>query len=127
MPEPRRTQTIAHPAARRSRFPDCPESREVGRKTTPARPRDRPPEGRDSVFPIPFFDRSGLTSIKMLSSGPDARIPAHTILLPAQSTRTKVRGGRRMPNTVLDDPADQVGVTGAHRPSIRGTRHMAAA
>src|SRR5882762_6288362 len=32
-----------------------------------------------------------------------------------------------MPNIVLDEPADQVGVTGAHRPSIRGTRHMAAA
>jgi len=32
-----------------------------------------------------------------------------------------------MPNIVLDDPADRVGVTGAHRPSLRGTRHMVAA
>jgi gamma-glutamyltranspeptidase/glutathione hydrolase len=32
-----------------------------------------------------------------------------------------------MPIALLNDPADEVGVTGAHRPTIRGTRHMAAA
>src|SRR6516165_6251807 len=32
-----------------------------------------------------------------------------------------------MPTVLLNEPADEVGVTGAHRPSIRGTRHMAAA
>ena len=31
-----------------------------------------------------------------------------------------------MPAQILNEPADRVGVTGAHRPAIRGTRHMAA-
>ena len=31
-----------------------------------------------------------------------------------------------MPGQILNEPADRVGVTGAHRPAIRGTRHMAA-